>query len=242
MKIEFIPSSADVEIFVPEPRPAANYIPEWYRKTKNNFSEKEYIEKARMKRYLNNEVNPENIPSIKACTPFRDSMVNGYIQETWCDIYIHVEKSTEQIFYSYSTDPEIISMRNFISIESDVHYPIEFIWKIPWLPKLPNGYSALFTHPLNHFELPFMSTSGIIDSDDYYHVSFGEFPFYIKKEFSGIIPAGTPMYQIIPIKRDSWNSKKEKFDIKDRKKRSYEINKKFYNNYKRFFHKKKTFN
>jgi hypothetical protein len=39
------------------------------------------------------------------------------------------------------------------------------------------------------------------------------FPFLLKKGFEGIIPAGTPLAQIIPFKRDNWVSEQEKFDL-----------------------------
>ena len=44
--------------------------------------------------------------------------------------------------------------------------------------------------------------SGIIDSDKY--SSPGNLPFFIKEGFTGMIPAGTPYLQIVPIKRSSW--------------------------------------
>ena len=33
------------------------------------------------------------------------------------------------------------------------------------------------------------------------------FPFFIKEGFTGLIPYGTPIVQIIPFKRDDWKSK-----------------------------------
>jgi hypothetical protein len=50
--------------------------------------------------------------------------------------------------------------------------------------------------------LPFTTLSGIHDTDGGLHE--GKIPFYIKSDFEGIIPAGTPIMQLIPIKRDSW--------------------------------------
>jgi hypothetical protein len=38
-------------------------------------------------------------------------------------------------------------------------------------------------------------------------------PFYIKKNFEGLIPVGTPMFQILPIKRDSWKTTSEKYSV-----------------------------
>jgi hypothetical protein len=46
--------------------------------------------------------------------------------------------------------------------------------------------------------------SGIVDSTILHE---GSIPFFIKKGFEGIIPAGTPILQIIPFKKDNWTSK-----------------------------------
>jgi hypothetical protein len=45
----------------------------------------------------------------------------------------------------------------------------------------------------------------VVDTDK--HPIVINFPFVINKDFSGIIPAGTPIIQAIPFKRDTWDSK-----------------------------------
>jgi hypothetical protein len=70
--------------------------------------------------------------------------------------------------------------------------------------KTPKGYSTFFVHPVNRLDLPFHSFSGLVDTDKFpVEVNF---PFLIKKDFVGIIPAGTPIAQAIPVKRESWTS------------------------------------
>ena len=79
-----------------------------------------------------------------------------------------------------------------------------FAWWADWAVELPEGYSALYTHPLNRFELPFLTTSGVVDNDK---VSLpGTMPFFVFKGVRGILPAGTPYAQIIPFKREHWES------------------------------------
>jgi hypothetical protein len=70
--------------------------------------------------------------------------------------------------------------------------------------ELPEGYSALYTQPFNRFELPFLTTSGIVDNDKV-HLP-GTMPFFVLKGVAGILPAGTPYAQIIPFKREHWES------------------------------------
>jgi hypothetical protein len=92
------------------------------------------------------------------------------------------------------------------------YYQEHFAWYPDWAVELPEGYSALYTHPLNRFDLPFFMTIGIIDNDK---VNLpGTMPFFIAKGFEGTIPAGTPYAQIIPFKREDWESEIIVEDIK----------------------------
>jgi hypothetical protein len=73
-----------------------------------------------------------------------------------------------------------------------------------WSIKTPNGYSSLFTHPINRIDLPFYTLGGIVDTDKWGEA--GNHPFVFKNGWEGIIPKGTPYAQIIPFKRDNWES------------------------------------
>jgi hypothetical protein len=79
-----------------------------------------------------------------------------------------------------------------------------FAWWADWAVELPEGYSALYTQPMNRFELPFLTTSGIVDNDKV-HLP-GTMPFFFLKGITGILPAGTPYAQIIPFKREHWEA------------------------------------
>jgi hypothetical protein len=89
--------------------------------------------------------------------------------------------------------------------------------------------------------LPFHTLSGVIDSDSFFHTSGGNVPFYVHKGFEGIIPVGTPMYQIIPIKRDSWTSSNKDFNFEDNYIRNYALGKFFNGGYKNKFWNKKDY-
>jgi hypothetical protein len=86
------------------------------------------------------------------------------------------------------------------------HANQHFAWHNIYQIKLPKGYSLLLTHPFNRFDLPFTTLTGIADAD--YGMQQGNVPFFIKEDFEGIIPAGTPMFQILPFKREDWKSSK----------------------------------
>jgi len=230
--IEFIPASEEVELLFEPPSPAKNSIPKWFRNQSKFDPTGELI--------FNNEGAVIN-KQLKMCMPFIDAMTGGYIQQTWCDIHIK-KNSNGEVMYHWAHQPAPLGDRGKCNVPiSDKYHPLEFHWINPWTPKLPPGYSLLITHPHNRLDLPFTTMSGIIDSDEFFHVDFGQYPFYIDHNFEGIIPCGTPMYQMIPIKREAWTSNKIKFNAKDKKKRSYLSLKEFWNVYRNYFWQKKKY-
>jgi len=228
-EIIFRPTSKEVEHLVPPPKPAKHYIPEWLKSVPF---------------YTNNKMEIDNVGNanvtLKGCMPFLDSFTTGYIQETWCDIYIDASDNFE---YRFAGGPQIMEHRP----KEKQHFPTphsfspqEFTWKQPWIPQLPDGYSMIYTHPFNNFELPFMNLTAIIDNDKFYMENNTNHPFFIKENFKGVIPKGTPYMQMIPIKRDSWCSKTTSYDellsLSVRKIRQF-----FVGGYKRLYWSKKDY-
>lgn len=236
--VEWIPASKEVELLVPHPQPAKKYIPEWYKKALPPATEKKFEFQA-----------PGLVQNlgIKACIPFLDALTHGYVQETWTDIHFKPDVSGEYVFeYHYSSGPKILDFRDpKISTGFNVpdgYYKNEFVWKEPWIPRLPKGYSMLYTGPLNNFDLPFTVLSGIMDADHYYHEYGGQNPFILKKEFQGTLPVGTPMYLMVPIKRENWESLVLPFNAEENLKRMHTLRKHLVNSYRKNFWQKKSFN
>jgi len=219
MNIYFYPSSEDVYKNIQNPVPAKTVISQWYK-----------------------DIEPSDTLNVKNCIPFLDTMTSGYIQLTWQDIYVEYIDNDLTVYTKNETGISLFNVRERSDIKIDKNfYNIEFIWNRQWSIKLPDGYSALVTHPLNRYDLPFITMSGIVDFDTYNHTKVGNIPFYLSKDFQGIIPKGTPMFQIIPIKRETWVSKKEIYDEKDWEKKE---NKRFSIEkaaYKKMFWQKKSF-
>jgi hypothetical protein len=188
MKITFVPGTKEIEDIVMFPKPAKNFIPDWYKDIKAG----------------------KDLFNLKKCIPFLDSMFSGYIQTTWCDIIVTEEEDGPKVVFD--SEVPIFGRRPTSDMPVDESfYDIEFVWHRPWSTILPDGYSALVVHPLNRIDLPFMTLSGIIDFDKSIHAQIGNIPFFIKKGFTGTIPAGTPMFQIIPIKREDWKSETQEY-------------------------------
>lgn len=235
MKIEFIPSTLETEMLVPPPRPASNFVPDWYK------NKKKYDGLSKF------EAASKRTPGIKNCIPFLDAMTAGYIQETWCDIFIKYEDATKISNCLYAVgNPAPLSLRDTpaIDIDENLFIPHEFVWQMHWIPKIEKGWSVLITHPLNNTSLTFQTLSGIIDSDVFYHTALGSLPFYVKKPKNGediFIPCGTPMYQIIPFKRESWKSKTLQYNKEMIAKNSYIVAKNFFDSYKNNFRQRKKY-
>ncbi|WP_138919474.1 hypothetical protein [Oceanicola sp. S124] len=71
-----------------------------------------------------------------------------------------------------------------------------------WTLEVPPGWSLLFTHPMNREELPFRTLSGVVDCD-LFRDGYVHFPaLWTERDFTGTLPAGTPVAQVIPIPAD----------------------------------------
>lgn len=192
--------------YVPTPTPSSSEVPGWYKKLPKytNNSSRPMIED------VNNSSGQFSNKTVKNCVPYLDSLTTGYVAKLWQDVQVIRTKDGPKI--SWPVDPQPCSAR---PEEKTKGLPVppgclstQFTWMSPFIIQTPPGYSVLVTHPLNRFDLPFITLSGVVDAD--YILGPGHFPFYLKEDFEGIIESGTPIYQIIPFKRESWASKNDK--------------------------------
>lgn len=212
------------------PEPASKNIPDWYKKTEPYGSSKTF-------KTHHGSVNS----TIKKCVPVFDAISAGYIIKTYCDVY--VEKQNDGLsYYHWPSNPAI----SFHAIQQAEHHPANNgipypKWMSPWSIKTENGYSCLFISPMHNPNGIFTVLPGIVDTDQYTNPV--NFPFTLdNKNFEGIIPAGTPMVQVIPFKRDSFKSSfANQKDIEAIYKRLSTYGNKFVNNYKSKFWNKKDY-
>lgn len=211
-KIKFVPYDSYANKNIPPPVPAKTFIPKWYKDAEIAISEK-------TGKIAN--LQDKNISGgLKSCMPFLDAMISGYFICSWEDYYVKTTESVEEIYpvsinpytdkYEIirSNGPQMLRDRGG-EIGHTIPRPEGYCYNHmvlggQWGIRLPRGWSALITHPFNRFDLPFITTSGIIDSDEWW--TGGNVPFFFKKNFEGVIPSGTPFAHIIPIKRSSWIS------------------------------------
>jgi hypothetical protein len=126
--------------------------------------------------------------------------------KTHSDVFVKTDADGNKMIKTAGTY-NIVETRNR-GIVSSIPVPenytkFDFVWQLSIGTKTPKGYSLLYTHPLNRLDLPFFTSSGIIDSDTFNDA--GGYGFCLDKNFNGLIPKGTPVMQVIPIKRETWS-------------------------------------
>ena len=219
--------------FIEVPQPSKKFVPEWYKEAKRFYPDN----KLRF-----NTGNP-NL-SIKTCMPFLDGLTSGYIATTYCDILVtKTELGTKLDWRVADSIPQPISERPKTVAETlpipAGHANQHFAWHNIYQIQLPKGYSCYIGHPLNRFDLPFTTLSGIVDAD--YGMQQGNVPFFIKSDFEGVIPEGTPIFQIIPFKREDWKSIKDPNLLELDKRHEFFNLRKIYGYYKENFWNRKNY-
>ena len=194
-EVEFIAvNELSLEVF-DKPQKTANLLPEWYKKTDKY---------AGGKISLADNGNPNS--TIKACMPVFDMITAGYTITLPADVYFEPDgtvKWSTDLLTAVESHPKI----QFPELDAPDGYRKDTAFKFiqPWIIKTPPGYSTMFIHPTYRPDLPFYTLPAIVDTDK--HPIMINFPFFIKEGFTGLIPYGTPIVQIIPFKRDDWKSK-----------------------------------
>jgi hypothetical protein len=203
------------------PSPTQESIPQWY-KDADRFAKLpngEYYKAPKEVCPFPKEGTVDDygkIPTWKACPAIMDAFATGYVFKTPCDLIFF--KNDQGIISVKVEDPKYNSFCTPRLPMDQFQHPLgfyqhHFSWMPDWGLELPEEYSALFMTPMNRFDLPFMNTTGIVDSDKLHLL--GSFPFFIAEGWEGTIPAGTPYLQFLPFKRENWEHQIEILDHSD---------------------------
>ena len=198
-EIEFIALDKYAFEVCPKPFPASQALPQWWKdaspyiKNEDNLNGKKIIVKDR-----------ESNASFKKCTPMLDLLSSGYIVPLWADVQIKIQDESPLI--TWRVQKNVFELHDGQEVEiPDGYQKTQFKFLNQWIPKLPKGYSALIIACAGYPNNPFKPIQAIIDYDKTTHPLSP--PMYLKNNFEGIIEKGTPMFQIIPFKRNNWKSK-----------------------------------
>ena len=210
------------------PTPANKTIPDWYKKIEGYIGGK---------KTTNGEAKTN--ATIKKCIPVYDAITGGYIIYTPVDIF--VSQKDDAPYYEW---PSLDAIQ-FHPIEQAPNHPNNNGFSYPkfmnpWGVKTSKGYSTLFIQPL-HRESVFTILPGIVDTDNYFVPV--NFPFVLNDPtFEGLIPAGTPMAQLIPIKREKWKMINANKDLENESKQIINsLNLTFFDRYKNKYWNRKDY-
>jgi len=184
---------------LPQPIPAVQGMPDWFKMMPTKaFSDIWQMEEM----------------TVKKCPPFIDAMSYGYLIPLVTDVRVENETFTWQLdlpcgaITSYSHSPLDFHDNNQV-VGTPLFDEDRFIVKFTnfWAIETPPGYSLLITHPVNRYDLPFITLTGLVDTDRFKD-NFINFPAQWRNpKFEGILPRGTPLAQCLPIKRDLWTGR-----------------------------------
>jgi hypothetical protein len=193
----------ELEGHLPPPVPATLGIPDWLKA---------------MPAKAFSAINTRDEETIKRCPPFIDAMTCGFLIPLLCDIRVENGEITwdnkippggaldfPRSPIGFHDEGQVAGTPLF---ESD-RFVIKFhnLWTI----EAPEGYAVFFTHPVNRFDLPFITLSGLVDCDRYTD-NWIHFPaHWHNKDFQGVLPKGTPIAQCIPVKRENWIAQTSSF-------------------------------
>jgi hypothetical protein len=187
---------AGLEEILPRPIPAVGGLPDWFK----SLPQKAY----------NTTMGMETL-TVKKCPPFIDAMTFGFLIPLAADLEVRNGEFTWNFEvpkgfvseYSHSPiafhDPSQAANTPFAD---DDRYIIKF--NNFWTIEAPNGYSLLFTHPINRADLPFTTITGLVDCDTFYDTPVNFPARWHDPDFNGVLPKGTPIAQCLPIKRETW--------------------------------------
>jgi hypothetical protein len=198
-EVEFIALDKYAFEVCPKPFPASQAIPKWWKdaspyiKSEDNPDGKKIIVS-----------NYESNASFKKCTPMLDMLSSGYIIPLWADVQVTIKEQGSEL--SWRVHKRVFDVHDGQDVEiPDGYQKTQFKFLNQWVPRLPKGYSALIMPCPGYPNNAFRPMSGIIDYDKTTHPLYP--PVYLKNDFEGIVEKGTPMFQVIPFKRNNWSSK-----------------------------------
>lgn len=193
--VKFYPENPNYGKVLEPPVLASTILPDWYKKMEKYIGgSKEVSQQTGM---LNT--------TVKACMPVFDILSAGYMFTNQVEVNFVKNETGYDVSWTSNTLKAIeshpTSQYSTLKVPDEYHnWAYKFI--NPWVMQTPKGYSTLFIQPAHHDNLPFTVLPAIVDTDK--HPKPVNFPFFIRKDFEGILPMGMPIIQAIPFKRDEW--------------------------------------
>lgn len=187
--------------------------------------------------------------SARACPAITDVLTHGYVMYSGIDVYFDTTddevKAQRVQGVPQDRDGNEILYRNDPWQTNDILYtpagfsPQTFKMDPMYGIRTDEGYSVLITSIFYRDDLPWRFMDAIIDSDKfgvYDHISF-----WIKNDFKGVVKQGTPMFQVIPFKREDFEMVIRDYDENQHVSQSHGVYSTFTQGYKKHFWNRKKF-
>jgi hypothetical protein len=137
-----------------------------------------------------------------------DGMTNGFIIPLAGDIHIRTNEDASLIDITENPYVKLTEEHSKEQVGPAFPFPGKHLVKFlnHFVIKTPPGYSCLFVAPINHLETRFLTLGAVVDTDIYdREINFPS--VWLANNFDEILPAGTPIIQCIPFKRENTISK-----------------------------------
>lgn len=186
--IEFVCAEEDYGA-IEQPIPANKVLPDWYRMLEGKMGEGDGLGRA----------------TVKRCMPFLDALSMGWIIPLAGEVEFSFDEESGAFEFKSQFRKPLLETHNPEQLGGDTNpmtdMPIiKFMNR--WSVKVPEGYSILYTSPLNRAEDRFKAFSGVVDVDNYFNeVNFPA--LWTGGTYQGVLESGTPIVQAIPFKRDN---------------------------------------
>lgn len=198
-KITFRASDPIVAEAFPAPGPAEVKIPAWYRR------QERYTDGDR--RMMSVGPGARINQTIRACPVVHDTMIAGYLMYLPSDLMVSHMTDGDVRFDGacgsfFNVTAHHASQLDEYQYDRNVYREHVFKFQMEWAIDTPRGYSIMLSHPMYRDDVPFRTLPGLIDTDGYSGAM--NVLFLLRRDFTGIIPRGTPIAQVIPFRREDW--------------------------------------
>jgi hypothetical protein len=194
MKVTFRCDPA-LEPILPKPFPAKLGLPDWLKQ---------------MPMTAFSEFHGRDIRTVKQCPPFVDAMTAGFLVPLPCDV--HCERGK----FDWDWDLPATSVPEQTRAPLNFHVAAQLEgsplaqgerpavkFNSFWTIELEPGWSLLATHPINRFDLPFRTLTGLVDADRFNEIGVFFPALWTDPDYIGVLPKGLPVVQCIPLRRES---------------------------------------
>jgi hypothetical protein len=196
-----------LEAVLPKPFAAKQGLPDWLKQ---------------MPMTAFSDFHGRDVRTVKQCPPFVDAMTAGFLIPLPCDV--HCNRGRFEWAWDLP-DPSVpeqtraplnfhVAAQIAGSPLADGHRPaIKF--NSFWTIELEPGWSLLATHPINRFDLPFRTLTGLVDCDRFHDIGIFFPALWTDPDYVGVLPRGLPVVQCVPVQRAALDLSFETMDAEE---------------------------